>query len=144
MDTYDEDGQRTIALSVEGAVTRDDEHHRRVVKEWEREGVDPDLVDLAYPLLEGTVAQQKAARRVLSASSDYRADTESVNKVKVLLAEAGLSDAPLDLSSDQDDSSSAAAAAEAEGDEVLAAWDQQYPDLAGRKEERYWPGGKRR
>lgn len=140
MDTYDEGGQRVIALSVEGEVTRDDEHWEGVLKDWEEEGVDPDLVELARLLLEGTVAQQKAARRVLStARGSHRADDESVGKINVLLAEAGLVDAPLNLSTEQDESS---LDVEAEGDEMLTAWNSQHPDQT-HQEERYRPGGKR-
>lgn len=146
MGTYDDDGQRVIALSVDGEeVTRDDEHWEGVVKDWEEEGVDPDLVELARPLLEGTVAQQKAARRVLSAArGNHRADDESVGKINLLLAEAGLADSPTDLSGlyDLAVTGESLANVEDQEDAVLAAWGQQYPDQQ-RQEERYWPGGHR-
>ncbi|TNC19782.1 hypothetical protein FHE66_02760 [Georgenia sp. 311] len=142
MDTYDEGGQRVIALSVEGEVIRDDEHWEGVVKDWEEEGVDPDLVELARPLLEGSAAQQKAARRVLSAArGNHRTDDEPVGKINVLLAEAGLADSATDLSGLYDlATGETVTIAEDQQDAVLDAWGQQHPDQQ-RQGERYWPGG---
>lgn len=92
MGEYNQVGDEWRADAVEavtgsGVVTRGDAAWAREVADSEREGVASELVEMARPLLEGTVRQRATARRLLS-SVPYRNRYKVDPGVQVAIMEA--------------------------------------------------------